>query len=85
VHHLSHRLAAGIDGNHVIAWIDQISKSAAPEKPASSTSTLSTCAGGGATDRHLSRAKIDFPRRATASLPAPPSASSRVGSARRAQ
>ena len=83
VHNLSHRLAAGVDGDHVIACVDEIADSGAPEEATSATAALYAYTAS-ATDRRLSGAKIYFSRRATASLTFEASAS-RVRSARGAQ
>jgi len=96
-HHLSHRLAAGVDGNHVVARVDQIPHSAAPEESASAAAF--SAATGGTTNRRFSGAKIYLPRRTTSSLSAPASSRGcvsswrkdarrtrgRIGAARRAQ
>jgi hypothetical protein len=57
VHHLSHRLAACVDGNEVIPGIDQIACSTASEESRSPTTTFSArSATRGATDRCFSGA-----------------------------
>jgi hypothetical protein len=76
-------LSAGIDGDQVVAGLDEISGPTTAESssssPASSALTTTTAAGG-ATDRSFGRAQIHFTRRSAAALPSP--AASRKTAAR---
>jgi hypothetical protein len=76
VHNLLHCLSAGIDGDQVVAGLDEISGSTAAESSSSSSTSaaLTTATGAGATDRSFCRAQIYLTGRSAPALPSPTTA-----------
>jgi hypothetical protein len=70
-------LSAGIDGDQVVACLDEISGPTAAESssPTPTSSALTTAAApGGSADRSFGRAQIHLTRRSAAALPSPAAA-----------
>src|ERR1700680_3714903 len=77
VHDLLHRLPAGIDGDQVVAGLDEISGPTPPESAstASAAALTTTTAGAGTTDRSFGRPQIHFAGGSAATaLPSPTTA-----------